>query len=214
MIRSSQAVLEPRKTPLQARSTASVEAILEATLQVLLDVGKERLTTTKVALRAGVSVGTLYQYFPNKSALLQAALKRHLSDVSDAVVAVCRDQAGQPLTQMATALIKAFLEAKMRNVKTSVALYSVSSDLDGAKIVQQTGVRFNKAVAEMLETAQEQLTTDPRLVATMLQSAITGVSRRILESSSPEKQLEPLRQELIVLACAYLEASSVSRRTK
>jgi AcrR family transcriptional regulator len=191
-----------------------VEAILEATLQVLLDVGKERLTTTKVALRAGVSVGTLYQYFPNKSALLQAALKRHLSDVSDAVVAVCRDQAGQPLTQMATALIKAFLEAKMRNVKTSVALYSVSSDLDGAKIVQQTGVRFNKAVAEMLETAQEQLTTDPRLVATMLQSAITGVSRRILESSSPEKQLEPLRQELIVLACAYLEASSVSRRTK
>jgi hypothetical protein len=115
---------------------------------------------------------------------------------------------------MATALIKAFLEAKMRNVKTSVALYSVSSDLDGARIVQQMGVRFNKAVAEMLETAQEQLTTDPRLVATMLQSAITGVSRRILESSSPEKQLEPLRQELIVLACAYLEPSSVSRRTK
>jgi AcrR family transcriptional regulator len=191
-----------------------VEAILEATLQVLLDVGKERLTTTKVALRAGVSVGTLYQYFPNKSALLQAALKRHLSEVSDAVVAVCRDQAGQPLTQMATALITAFLEAKMRKVKTSVALYSVSSDLDGARIVQQMGVRFNKAVAEMLETAQEQLTTDPRLIATVLQSSMSGVSRRILESSSPEKQLEPLRQELIVLACAYLEASSISCRTR
>jgi AcrR family transcriptional regulator len=214
LIPASQAVLEPRKTPVQARSTASVEAILEATLQVLLDVGKERLTTTKVALRAGVSVGTLYQYFPNKSALLQAALKRHLSEVSDAVVAVCHDQAGESLTQMATALITAFLEAKMRNVKTSVALYSVSSDLDGARIVQQMGVRFNKVVAEMLETAPERLTTDPRLVATMLQSAITGVSRRILESTSPEKQLEPLRQELIVLACAYLDASSVDRRTK
>jgi len=78
----SQVRLEPRKSPVQARSTASVEAILQATIQVLLDVGKERLTTTKVALRAGVSVGTLYQYFPNKSALLQAALKCHLSDVT------------------------------------------------------------------------------------------------------------------------------------
>ena len=170
MVRPLQAVLEPRKTPVQARSTASVEAILDATLQVLLDVGKERLTTTRVALRAGVSVGTLYQYFPNKSALLQAALKRHLTAVSDEVGSVCRNQTGQPLAQMATALITAFLDAKMRNVKTSVALYSVSSDLDGARIVQQMGVRFNKAVAEMLETAQEQLTTDPRLVATMLQS--------------------------------------------
>ena len=191
-----------------------MEAILEATLQVLLDVGKERLTTTKVALRAGVSVGTLYQYFPNKSALLQAALKRHLSEVSEAVVAVCRDQVGESLTQMATALVTAFLEAKMRNVKTSVALYSVSSDLDGARIARQMGIRFNKVVAEMLETAQEQLTTDPRLVATMLQSAMTGVSRRILESTSAEKQLEPLRQELIVLACAYLDASSINRRIR
>jgi AcrR family transcriptional regulator len=59
-----------------------VNAILDATIQVLLKLGKERLTTTRVALRAGVSVGTLYQYFPNKSALLQAALKRHLDEVT------------------------------------------------------------------------------------------------------------------------------------
>src|SRR5450432_105209 len=87
----SQAFLEPRKSPVQARSTASVDAILEATVQVLLQVGKERLTTTRLALRAGVSVGTLYQYFPNKSALLQAVLKRHLSRVNEAVEAVCQE---------------------------------------------------------------------------------------------------------------------------
>ena len=81
MAQSSQMVLTPRKSPVQARSAASVDAILEATIQVLLGVGKERLTTTKVALRAGVSVGTLYQYFPNKSALLQAALRRHMEAV-------------------------------------------------------------------------------------------------------------------------------------
>ncbi len=81
MPQRSQVILEPRKSPVQARSAASVDSILEATLQVLLLVGKERLTTTRVALRAGVSVGTLYQYFPNKSALLQAALKRHMAEV-------------------------------------------------------------------------------------------------------------------------------------
>ena len=57
----AQLLWEPRKSPVQARSAASVDAIIEATIQVLLRVGKERLTTTRVAERAGVSVGTLYQ---------------------------------------------------------------------------------------------------------------------------------------------------------
>ena len=124
--------LEPRKTPVQARSAASVDAILEATIQVLLDVGKERLTTTRVALRAGVSVGTLYQYFPNKSALLQAVLTSHLNEVTEAVEAVCRDQKGKPLT------------------------------------------------------------TDPWLITSVLQGAMFGISRRILESNSSDKQLQSL----------------------
>src|SRR5437879_652336 len=140
----SRALLEPRKSPVQARSAASVDAILEATIQVLLNVGKERLTTTRVALRAGVSVGTLYQYFPNKSALLQAALKRHLVEVTDAVELVCKEQKGKTLRQMVTALITAFLQAKMRDAKTSVTLCSVSSDVDGAKIMQQMQIRSDK----------------------------------------------------------------------
>jgi AcrR family transcriptional regulator len=105
----SSALFEPRKSPVQARSAASVDAILEATIQVVLSVGKERLTTTRVASRAGVSVGTLYQYFPNKSALLQAALKRHLNEVTEAVEQACREQEGNTLQNMATALITAFL---------------------------------------------------------------------------------------------------------
>jgi AcrR family transcriptional regulator len=185
-----------------------VDAILEATLQVLLQTGKEQLTTTKVAHRAGVSVGTLYQYFPNKSALLQAALKRHLTEVTEAVELVCHEQTGHSLEKMVTALISAFLQAKMRDAKTSVALYSVSSDVDGAKIVQQMGTRFNKAVVGMLKTAAEPLTTDPQLVASMLQAVMVGVSRRMLESSAPEKHFDTLRQELIVLARAYLTTCS------
>jgi len=72
--------------------------------QVLLQVGKERLTTTKVALRAGVSVGTLYQYFPNKSAPLKAALKRHREEVTEALELVCHQPKGHSLEQIATAL--------------------------------------------------------------------------------------------------------------
>jgi AcrR family transcriptional regulator len=204
----TQTVLEPRKKPIQARSAASVEAILEATIQVLLHVGKDRLTTTRVALRAGVSVGTLYQYFPNKSALLKAALKRHMDEVSAALERACREQKGHTLAQMVTALINAFLEAKMKNVKTSVALYSVSSDVDGAAVVKQVGIRMTAAIVELLATAREPLKKDPRLVAAMLQGAMAGVSRRLLESDSPQDDFDALRQELIFFACAYLEACS------
>jgi AcrR family transcriptional regulator len=204
----SQVLLEPRKSPVQARSAASVEAILEATIQVLLAVGKERLTTTKVALRAGVSVGTLYQYFPNKSALLQATLKRHLGEVADAVELVCKEQKGKTLRQMVTALVSAFLQAKMKDGKTSVALYSVSSDVDGVTIAHQMASRFHKAVVRMLASACEPLTTDPQIVASMLEGMMVGVSRRMLESGAPEKQLDAFCRELIFVACAYIDACS------
>jgi AcrR family transcriptional regulator len=202
-------VLEPRKWPVQARSAASVDAILEATIQVLLRVGKERLTTTRVALCAGVSVGTLYQYFPNKSALLKAALQRHLDEVANAVERVCREQKGKTLHQIAEALVTTFLNAKMRDAKTSVALYSVSSDVDGVKIAQQIGVRSNKAIAAMLATAREPLTKDPQLVASILQGAMAGISRRLLEAEASEKQFDDFMQELILFVRVYLEASSV-----
>jgi AcrR family transcriptional regulator len=204
----SQIVLEPRKSPVQARSAASVDAILEATIQVLLGVGKERLTTTRVALRAGVSVGTLYQYFPNKSALLQAAMKHHMDEVTEAIAVVCKEQRGETLQKMAIALITSFLQAKMRDAKTSVALYTVSSDVDGAKIVQEMSVNSNKAIVGLLKTSCDPLTTDPQLVASVIQGAMAGVSRRLLESAAPEKQFEPLRRELILMACAYLDACS------
>jgi AcrR family transcriptional regulator len=214
LVQHAQTVLEPRKTPVQARSVASVDAILEATLQVLLQVGKERLTTTRVASRAGVSVGTLYQYFPNKSALLQAVLKRHMTGISEAVERVCKEQGGARLQPMVTALIAAFLQAKMKDAKTSVALYSVSSDVDGAKIVKQMGTKINQAILRMLATSCETLTTDPQRVASMLQGMMAGVSRRILESSAPEKQFVILRQELIVAGCAYMDACSTRDSTQ
>jgi len=84
---------EPRKSPARA-STARVDAILKATIQVLLRVGKEKLTTTGVAARAGVSVGTRCQYFPNRSALLRALLRLHVEEIFAEIDRVCTAQRG------------------------------------------------------------------------------------------------------------------------
>jgi AcrR family transcriptional regulator len=197
-------ILKPRKTPIQARSTASVDAILQATLQVLTAVGKERLTTTRVAARAGVSVGTLYQYFPNKSALLQASLRRHMDQVRSAIEQVCAQHQSKGLLDMGTALIFAYLEAKMQNVKASAALYSVSSDIDGAAIAKAAGQRSRRAIVDLFATAKEPLTKDPEVIATAVVSALNGFSRSLLESKSPELQLESMRNELTILVHAYL----------
>ena len=201
-------VLDPRKSPVQARAAASVDAILEATVQVLLSAGKERLSTTRVASRAGVSVGTLYQYFPNKSALLQAALRRHLEEVTRATEEICRQQHGRTLREMATALVSAFFAAKMRRAATSVALYMVSSDVDAASVVREMGARSNAAIVRMLQSSCEPLTKPAGVVALLLQGTMAGVSRRLLESDDPEGLLESVRSEMVLLTCTYLEAAS------
>src|SRR5438034_5605849 len=100
---------EPRKTPVQTRAAVTVEAISEATIQVLLKQGVNRLTTTRVAERAGVSVGTLYQYYPNKQSLLFAVLADHLDAVAAAVEAACEQAHHQPLADMVKAVVEAFV---------------------------------------------------------------------------------------------------------
>jgi AcrR family transcriptional regulator len=70
----------PRKTPRQARSRATVAAVIEAAARVLATAGWAGFTTNRVAETAGVSIGSLYQYFPDKLALLDAVRRRHLDD--------------------------------------------------------------------------------------------------------------------------------------
>ena len=197
---------EPRKSPVQARSAASVDAILKATVQVLLRVGKEKLTTTRVAARAGVSVGTLYQYFPNKSALLRAAMRLHLEEILAEVDKVCIAQRGQPVEQMAEALAVAFLAVKMRDPKKSRALYAVSSDVEGAKITASAMTQVNYAIIGLLRSAPEALKTDLQLMATVLQSTIAGMKRQLLESDMPEAQFEAMQRELVLVVRSYVRA--------
>jgi AcrR family transcriptional regulator len=190
-----------------------VDAICEATIQVLLSVGKERLTTTKVAARAGVSVGTLYQYFPNKSSLLQAVLRKHMEDVTRAVEAACVRQKGAALEQMADALVTAFLAAKLKHVEASKALYYVSDDVGGAEIVRQLGVRSVKAIAEMLESSGSRFSEDVQVMAATVMAALSGVSRRMLEASEVPETRDAMRDGLQVMVRAYVTACVVSSAT-
>lgn len=70
-------LIAPRKRPRQARSRALVDAVLDAAAHILAQHGRESLTTNAVAVRAGVSIGSLYQYFPNRDAVIAAVAERH-----------------------------------------------------------------------------------------------------------------------------------------
>lgn len=82
-----------RKAPRQQRSRATVDAIVEAAARVLARRGWARFTTNEAAAVAGVSIGSLYQYFPNKLALAEAIRRRHL----DEVLAVLPAASGEPV---------------------------------------------------------------------------------------------------------------------
>ncbi|AKV00132.1 Transcriptional regulator, TetR family [Labilithrix luteola] len=101
-----------RKQPLQARSQATVDAILEATLQVLDNVGLQKLTTTRVAERAGVSVGTLYQYFQDKASLVAALRELDRQRMLATLSAVTSAHRGRPVEEGIRAIITTTLAIK------------------------------------------------------------------------------------------------------
>src|SRR5580700_104438 len=175
---------EARKTPLQARSTATVEAISEATIQVLLSHGAERLTTTRVAERAGVSVGTLYQYYPNKQSLLFAVLEDHLDKVSAALEAACEHARHKPLTEMVREVVEAFVDAKMARTDVSMALYQIAADVGGPTLVKRAGQRSRKNLEAMLQTAPDAVSPPDRFAIGIMFAAMAGATRSVLEAGA------------------------------
>ena len=199
------AVLEPRKQPRQARSQVTVDAIFEATIQVLLSEGPQRLTTTRVADRAGVSVGTLYQYYPNKQALLYAVLQRHLVRVGDAVEAAARSTLHAPLAAMVAAVVEAYVRAKTERVDEARALYAVAGEIDSMALVNDVGRRNRAAISAMLATASDARFDDLALTTFMFSTAMVGPTRAMLEGRAPPRMLRALRGQLESLCLAYLE---------
>src|SRR5205085_6092034 len=86
-----------RKTATQERSKATVDTLLAATARVLVKEGYDRASTNKIADAAGVSIGSLYQYFPTKEALVAAVIRRHMGEMMDVLRASLVRVAAMPL---------------------------------------------------------------------------------------------------------------------
>jgi AcrR family transcriptional regulator len=104
-----------RKKPVQARSQATVDAILRATIRVLTKEGFDRTSTNKVAEAAGVSVGSLYQYFPSKEALLIALLERHHEQMMAVFFTRLAEVAHGNVRDAIRIVVEALVEGHMRD---------------------------------------------------------------------------------------------------
>jgi AcrR family transcriptional regulator len=116
--------LSPRKQPQQKRAKDTWAAILEAAAAVFAEQGYSGTTTNKIAIRAGVSIGSLYQYFPNKDAILAGLRKRHLSDVQSVVersMLKMRD-VSVPIHDALGSLLRGLIDLHRENPKLARAL--------------------------------------------------------------------------------------------
>jgi AcrR family transcriptional regulator len=203
------ATLKPRKSPVQARSAATIDALHVAVIQVLTREGLSRCTTTRIAERAGMSVGSLYQYYPNRDALLAAVLEQHLDRITSAVEQACSDHRGRPVSEMASGLVTAFLAEKLRDSRESKALYAVAEGRGGARLAARMYRRMVTAVAAMLADAPGARFDDPAMTAAVALGALVGPVRTLLEGHAPADYEACLEGQLIVLLTAFFQASEL-----
>jgi AcrR family transcriptional regulator len=113
--------ISERKRPQQARANDLVAAVLDAAVQVLRTEGAVRFTTARVAERAGVSVGSLYQYFPNKASILFRLQSDEWRRTSELLRSILEDRSAPPLLRLRR-LVHAFLESECEEAQVRVAL--------------------------------------------------------------------------------------------
>lgn len=107
----------PRKRASQARSRATVDALVEATARILVKEGYENASTNRIAEVAGVSVGSLYQYFPGKEALVAAVIDRHNDELMQIARGVLAEVAELPLEAAVRRIVSVAVEAHRVNPK-------------------------------------------------------------------------------------------------
>ena len=196
--------LKPRKTPRQARSQATVDAISEAAIQVLLTAGPYRLTTTRVAERAGVSVGSMYQYFPHKQALLYAVLQNHLDGIAGAVEAVRETRGNAAVNARVDAVIEAFIDAKAARADVTRAMYKVAAELEVGELRGGVSKRIHRAIVDILTGAADAKFDDPDAVAFTMQAAMAGAARAVFEGGATPAMIRVLRSQLAFMCKGYV----------
>ena len=194
-----------RKAPRQARSRVTVEAIVEAGARILSELGWAEFTTNKVAEAAGVSVGSLYQYFPDKLSLIEAIRRRHLDDC----LAIMRrsGEGEKPVERFVDDLVRDMFAAHSLNPGLHRVLLDEAPSFDATRdphsAFEAEYIGHYAAAVEAYRASAEGASN--RIMAMILSDVMDGVihnaARRGMLGSAE------LKQELVRLLCTYLAAS-------
>lgn len=210
MLQTGITLSNARKSPRQARSAATVDAIFEATIQVLLSDGPLALTTTRVARRAGVSVGSLYQYVPNKKALFHAVNERYLRDMADRMEAICLEHRGRPYSEMAEAFVASYIRIKIEHRDITVALYRAAAQIDVDQIVATMLRRIEDASEAMFASACDATFDNLSTVNSMMVNVLSGTVRSSFDRDMSELLVDgTITTQLVQMFRAYLGSAAM-----
>jgi AcrR family transcriptional regulator len=195
----------PRKRPRQARAKATVETILDASARVLVRRGFDRFTTNEVAETAGVSIGSLYQYFPNKEALVAALIEKHIDEMNAALASELSRVAQLPMAEAVRAVIELTIRAHAVDAELHQVLTEQVPRVGRMARLRELDAICHRMVAGVLATRQAELAiTDPELSAFVLVAAIESIAHRAA-LFSPERLRDPrLVDEACALVTRYL----------
>jgi AcrR family transcriptional regulator len=195
----------PRKQPRQQRSQATVEAILDATARVLCTTGYDRASTNRVALAAGVSVGSLYQYFPSKEALVAALVERHVAQMTLLVKTKLAEVAAAPLDVAARTMIDAMFAAHAVDPQLHKVLIEQVPRIGRLQDVLDVEREVEAMVAVFLEARRQDVRptrlTSAAFVLCRVVEAITHAA--VLAQLEPARTRE-VAEELTEMVLRYL----------
>ncbi len=196
----------PRKAARQDRSQVTVDAILEAAARLFTQGGLEAVNTNRIAELAGVSIGSLYQYFPSKQAILGELIDRH----SAQTIAVLSAKLGELATRPVPAVLREIVEILLEADTIDLNLHRVFLDRlpDAGRIEQRHGEirRMTAAVrALVLEPRRDTLAVaDLDVAAVVLVHALEAVTNAMV-FEFPDRLRDPaLVDEITALATRYL----------
>ncbi len=179
-------------------------ALFEASIQVLLAVGYRKFTTTRVADRAGVSVGTLYQYFPNRQALITSVIERYLGELTSTIDGHCAALRGQTLDAMVKGLVDGVIAAKWAHIEVSRALHEPLADIGGAQLVRAAAMRTAGAVAEVLRSCADGSFRDVDRLALLIVISCSSVLQTAIAEQTTALDREALRAHMRAMVLGYL----------
>jgi AcrR family transcriptional regulator len=147
----------PRKLPKQSRSRFTVEAILQATTHILVEEGYDKANTNRIAERAGISIGSLYQYFPNKEALMTALMEQHAQEMAELVETKLDRLFDSPLEIAIPEIITAVVAAHAINPRLHQVLSDEIPRSERSPQMQQANERITELLRAYLERWRDRI---------------------------------------------------------